>query len=293
MSDEREPKRRTSHRPKGRRFSRRTRVWGLLLVTATVVGTGTALFVNAAEGESPKAVASIGPTTAPFAPRFAQSGLVTNEFAFLHPGEPRSKLSRDWITTSGSLFAKDGAGWTGVPDADDTGPDSARHTDSAVFRLVTRRRDFGPVTVRVRVRLDRPVTTPRTPARDWDGGHVWLRYRSPRELYALSFRRRDGAVVIKRKIAGVGRPQDEDNEGYSTLAEGRHALSYGTWHEVEASAVNQPSGAVRLRLGIDGKTVLTVEDRTPGPLRRPGGVGLRADNTELLFRDFRATAGAS
>jgi hypothetical protein len=65
-------------------------------------------------------------------------------------------------------------------------------------------------------------------------------------------------------------------------------MSYGNWHQVEASAVNLPSGSVLLRLAIDGKTVLTGADRSPGPLRQPGGVGLRADNTELLFRDFRA-----
>ncbi|MGP4043702.1 hypothetical protein [Streptomyces sp. 2A115] len=266
--------------PKRRRIYRRTLVYGLLLVTAAVIGTGTALFVKMNEAESPE------PATA-FEPRFAKDGLVTNAFAFLHPGNRHSKHSRDWITTSGSLFAKDGAGWTGVPDAEKTGPDSAHHTDSAVFRLATRRRDFGPVTVTTRVRLEPPITTRRTPARDWDGAHIWLRYHSPQELYGISFRRRDGVVVIKRKIPGFD-TEDEDNGGYATLAEGKHAISYGTWHEVTASAVNLPSGSVLLRLDIDGKTVLTGRDRDPGPLRRPGGVGLRADNTEVLFRDFRA-----
>ncbi|MFJ8538275.1 hypothetical protein [Streptomyces sp. NPDC093591] len=272
-----------AHPPEGRGISRRTLIGGLLVATAAVTGTGTAMFMKMNEEESPK------PTTPfdPFEPTFGKEGLVTNAFAFVHPDNPHSKRSRDWVTTSGSLFAKDGAGWTGVPDAGNTGPDSARHTESAVFRLVTRRRDFGPVEVSAWVRLEPPVTTRRTPARDWDGGHVWLRYHSPQELYALSFRRRDDVVVIKRKIPGFG-PEDEDSGGYATLAEGRHALSYGAWHHVVASAVNLPSGSVRLRLDIDGKTVLTGEDRTPGPLRRPGGVGLRADNTELLFRDFRA-----
>ncbi|WP_274563512.1 hypothetical protein [Streptomyces spiramyceticus] len=275
------PPRREILRPLGRRISRRTLVYGLLLAAAAVIGTGTALFIKMNEEGSPK-------PEAVFAPRFAKEGLVTNAFAFLHPSNPHSRLSRDWITTSGSLFAKNGAGWTGVPDADNTGPSSARHTDSAIFRLVTRRRDFGPITVSMWVRLEPPITTPRTPARDWDGGHIWLRYHSPQELYAISFRRRDGVVVIKRKIPGFG-PEDEDSGGYATLADGKYAMSYGTWHHVAASAVNLPSGSVSLRLDIDGKTVLTGKDRTPGPLRRPGGVGLRADNTELFFRDFRAT----
>lgn len=260
--------------------SRRALVYGLLLATAVAIGTGTALFMSTTDDEPPK-------PKGVFEPRFAKEGLVTNAFAFLHPNDPDAKLSRDWITTSGSLFAKDGAGWTGVPDAEDTGPDSARHTDSAVFRLVTRRRDFGAVTVSMRVRLDPPITTPSTPAREWDGGHIWLRYHSPQELYGLSFRRRDGEVVIKRKIPGYG--AGEDNGRYVTLAEGKHAISYGTWHQVEARAVNLPSGSVLLRLSIDGRPVLTGEDRSPGALRRPGGVGVRADNSELLFREFRAT----
>ncbi len=278
MSDEPTP--RGTLRPKRRRIPRRARLYGLLLTTAVVIGTGTALLLNMSDEETPKPAAL-------FEPAFGKDGLVTNAFAFLHPHDPHAKLSPDWITTSGSLFARDGAGWTGVPDGEDTGPDSARHTDSAIFRLVTRRRDFGAATVSTWVRLDPPVTTPRTPAREWDGGHIWLRYHSPQELYGLSFRRRDGEVVIKRKIPGYG--GGEDNGRYVTLAEGRHAISYGTWHQVEASAVNLPSGSVLLTLDIDGKRVLTGKDRTPGPLRRPGGVGLRADNTELLFRDFRAT----
>ncbi|MFF4249919.1 hypothetical protein ACFY1L_01760 [Streptomyces sp. NPDC001663] len=269
-----------THPPKARRISRRRLVYGLILVVAVVIGAGTALFLKSNE-EGPSKPAAL------FEPTFGKEGLVTNAFAFLYPDNPRAKLSRDWIATSGSLFAKDGAGWTGVPDAEDTGPDSARHTESAIFRLVTRRRDFGAVTVSVWVRLDPPITTPRTPAREWDGGHIWLRYHSPQELYGVSFRRRDGAVVIKRKIPGSG-TENEDNGSYATLAESTHAISYGAWHQVEASAVNLPSGSVLLRLEIDGKTVLTGEDHTPGRLTRPGGVGLRADNTELLFRDFRA-----
>jgi hypothetical protein len=279
MSDA--PTRREILRPKGRRISRRTLIYGLLLVAAMIIGTGTTLFIKTNEEGSRESAAL-------FEPRFTKEGLVTNAFAYLHPSNRHSRLSRDWITTSGSLFAKDGAGWTGVPDDEDTGPDSARHTESAVFRLVTRRRDFGPVRVSMWVRLEPPITTQRTPARDWDGGHIWLRYHSPQELYGISFRRRDGIVVIKRKIPGFG-PEDEDNGGYATVAEGKHAIAYGTWHHLAASAVNLPSGSVLLRLDIDGKTVLTGEDRNPGPLTRPGRVGLRADNTELFFRNFRAT----
>ncbi|MER6470976.1 hypothetical protein [Streptomyces collinus] len=229
--------------------------------------------------------------TAPFAPVFTGEGLVTNEYAFRHPRTAGVRRSTDWVVTSGSLFAARGAGWTGAPDTGFTGADSAAATDSAVFRLVSRRRDFGPVSVTTWVRLKPPVTTPGSPSQDWDGGHLWLRYRSPEELYALSFRRRDGAVVIKRKVPAHDARAVEGGD-YVTLAEARHTFAYDSWHKITASAVNQ-FGSVRLELSIDDRTVLRADDRTPGSLVLPGGVGIRADNTELTFRRFRATPPTS
>lgn len=221
-----------------------------------------------------------------FRPRFGADGLVTNEWAFRNPHGPRAHESSDWVATSGSLFARGGLGWSGRPDAGKAGPDSRTADGSAVFRLVSRRRDFGPVAVSVNVRLQPPITTARTPRQDWDGAHVWLRYHSPQELYAFSFRRRDGAVVIKRKVPSDDAAAVEGGD-YTTVAESRHAISYGDWHRVDASAVNTSSG-VRLRLAVDGTEVLHTVDRTPGPLTKPGGVGLRGDNSELWFADFRA-----
>lgn len=229
------------------------------------------------------------PASPPFAARFGRSGLVTNEYAYRSPHAPDAVNDPDWSVTSGSLFAKDGDGWTGRPDGGETGADSARFTDSAVFRMVTRRRDFGDVEVRCAVRVGRPVTTARTPLQDYDGGHVWLRYHSPEELYALSFRRRDGQVVIKRKVPAHDAAAANGGD-YATLAEAAHGFAYDTWHHIRASVENRSSGAVRLRLEIDGRTVLTADDHTPGPLRPPGGVGLRADNCELTFRDFTTTS---
>lgn len=158
-----------------------------------------------------------------------------------------------------------------------------------MFRLVTRRRDFADVEVRGAIRVERPVTTARTPLQDYDGGHVWLRYHSPQELYAVSFRRRDGVVVVKRKLP-AGDAAAANGGDYATLAEARHGVAYGTWHDIRARVRNQPHGAVQLVLQIDGTTVLSALDRSPGPLRRPGGVGLRGDNSELAFRAFTAVS---
>ncbi|MEW2556500.1 hypothetical protein AB0957_32865 [Streptomyces zhihengii] len=221
------------------------------------------------------------PDPVSFRSRFPADGLVTNEYAFRRPGDPQARLHPDWDVTSGSLFARWTYGWTGVPD--DRSPDarSSDGTGSCVFRLVTRRRDLQDVAVTFRALVEPPVTTPGTPARDWDGAHLWLRYRSPDELYALSFRRRDGVVVLKRKSPAV-----PGGEGvYRTLAEARHPVPYGRWHRVSALA-RTVRGGVLIRLAVDGRPVLRTVDTAPGALGGPGGVGLRGDNTSLVFDRF-------
>ncbi len=223
--------------------------------------------------------------TEPFQPALTGEGLLTNEYAFRNANAPDARTSPDWVVTSGSLFAHDGTGSTGAPDGDPPGADSAHHTGSAVFRLVTRRRDFADCTVTARVRLQAPLTTSRTPAQDWDGAHLWMRYHSPQELYALSFRRRDGHLEIKRKTPGTG--DDPSDQGdYQTLAEGHHAFPYDEWHTVSATARNTTDGKVHLLLAIDGTTVLESVDGDPRRITAPGGVGLRVDNTALEFRDY-------
>ncbi|MFF5900510.1 hypothetical protein ACFY8O_31955 [Streptomyces argenteolus] len=245
---------------------------------------------------SPAPDTSAWPDTAggpgqPFHASFPAEGLITNEYAHRNPDADDARLSPDWVVTSGSLLSRWGFGWTGEPDGDAPGPDSGRHTGSSVFRLVTRRRDFGDTSVRCWVYLKPPGTTGRTPARDWDGAHLWLRYHSAQELYALSFRRRDGRAVIKRKHPAPGRPVEEEGV-YTTLASRDHAAEYGRWHRVDATVSGCGEHRVRITLALDGRTVLDAEDRAPGGLARPGGVGLRGDNTDMAFFGFTATVHA-
>ncbi|MEE1779042.1 hypothetical protein AB0I87_18085 [Streptomyces sp. NPDC049952] len=224
---------------------------------------------------------------APFRPVLPSDGLVTNEYAFSRPDADDARHSRDWVVTSGSLLARWTFGWTGVPDGEPPGPGSALHTGSSVFRLVTRRRDFGDTAVRCWVYLRPPGATDRTPARDWDGGHLWLRYHSAQELYALSFRRRDGKVVLKRKHPAPGRPADEEGV-YTTLATAGHALGHDRWHQICGTVSGPRDGRVRITLSLNGRTVLDAEDEDPGRLVTAGGVGLRGDNTEMAFFGFTA-----
>lgn len=72
-----------------------------------------------------------------------------------------------------------------------------------------------------------------------------MRYHSPQELYALSFRRRDDTVAMLRKLPSTG----------------RDAVNGGTY------------------------TTPVPEGRFVAVASR---IGLRADNTELLFRELRA-----
>ena len=52
------------------------------------------------------------------------------------------------------------------------------------------------------LKLNRLVTTPKTPAQNYDGVHVWLHYQSPSTLYYASVSRRDGEVLLGKKIDG-------------------------------------------------------------------------------------------
>src|SRR5436309_15525953 len=71
-----------------------------------------------------------------------------------------------------------------------------------MFTVVARRHDFGDVGLPLTLPHRRLVATRRTPAQALDGVHVFLRYRSPQELYVVSVNRRDHEVVVKKKLPG-------------------------------------------------------------------------------------------
>ena len=231
------------------------------------------------------ASAAGGDDAAVFAARFKRSGLVTNEFAYWNPRDGRAHRSPDWQIGSGSLFARSGVGWTGVPGACNPDPASRTCTDSAIFRLTTRRADFADARVSFSLRVLGLTTTAKTPAVPWDGVHVWLRYRTESTLYYASVARRDGHLIIKKKCPG-----GPSNGGtYYVLAErSGFPILLNRWRPVAADATDLADGAVRLRLEIDGQTRLTAVDHGIGcaPLRGPGRVGIRGDNANFEFRSF-------
>src|SRR5215475_7655227 len=189
------------------------------------------------------------------------NGLITNEFAYFNPHDPAAVRSPVWMVTSGSLFARDGTGWTGVPGRGLTGPRSATMTDSSVFRVVTRRSDFTNVTVSFALFVRRFMPLPGSGAPSWQGVHVFMRYQSPDLLYVLSVDRRDGVIVIKKKVPGG------DTAG-------------GTYYTL-ASAANKGEG-VTLQVWLNGHLRLQAVDNGVGdqpPITQAGRVGLRGDYT--------------
>lgn len=213
--------------------------------------------------------------------------LVTNEYAFWNPAAADAVFSPTWEMTSGSLFVRSGSGWTGVPD--DRGPDatSSAATDSAVFRLTTRRSDLADVAVDFDLRLNGLTQTTTTPSVAWDGVHVFLRYQDEESLYYASVDRRDGTTTIKKKVRG-----GPSNGGtYFDLATGHHPVSWNTWEHVRATVGNTSDGGVAIQLFVGGVLVANAVDRGVGgpPITHAGKVGIRGDNAEFDVDEFLVT----
>ena len=163
-----------------------------------------------------------------------------------------------WQVTSGSLSRDDGDGWT----------------DSAVFRMVSLARDFGDVNVSVALQVE--DLTARGP--DYDGAHIWVRYQSEREMYAVSVDRRDGTMIIKKKCAG-----GPDNGGtyYDLNGFVPAPVPYGQWQQVTVSVADQPNGSVKITASRDGVSMEATDAGVGCAPLRGGGVGVRGDNAEL------------
>lgn len=249
----------------------------LATAAAVILASGAAVGVSNARSDP-----------ALFAPRLSgPDRLLTNEYAHWNPQDPRSRTSRDWDVTSGSLFVRHGVAWSGRPDPATPDATSSRGTGSSVFRMTTRRRDFGDVAVALRLHDLGLTSAGRAPASEIDGVHVFLRWQSPAELYVVSLNRRDGLIVIKKK-----RPGGPANGGtYVTLGQTRYAVPYGRWQDFAVRIKTSGGDLVTIAVRRSGRDVLSaVDDGTEGPaILSRGAVGIRGDNCEFEFRDFRVT----
>lgn len=216
-------------------------------------------------------------------------GLLTNEYAHRHPEDLLAKRSPLWEMTSGSLFAKNNEGWTGVPDGGDTKRFSDKATNSAVFRMVTKQADFENVLVEFELCNEGLAFSSKTPKVAWDGVHIFLRYQSQYCLYYASVNRRDNMVIIKKKVPG-----GVSNGGtyYNLSNYNSYPVPYGKWQHVGASVRNNGDGSVTIELYAGGKLIAVATDSGKGgePIRSPGKVGIRGDNAELSFKDFKVSS---
>lgn len=190
-------------------------------------------------------------------------GLITDEFAFYNPYDSRAVKSPVWDVTSGAFYAKGLRGWTNSP----------------VFRAVTDRADIGDAVVSFALTHQGYFSTTATPAVDWDGVHVFLRYKDENNLYAATVNRRDGKILIKKKYAGVYY-QLGSYAAYAPVQFNRQAI--------RVEALNS-GGGVAFKVFVDGvQRFSTADTGVGGPVLGPGRVGLRGDNSEFYVDDFAA-----
>lgn len=215
--------------------------------------------------------------------------LLTNELAYRGRDARGVPRSATWTVTSGSWFIRDGQAWTGPPDGERPDTRSRAHNDSAVLRVLSKSTSLRDVDVSFTLTNQGMTTTARTPAVAHDGVHVFLRYRGEAELYAVSVNRRDGAVVIRKKVPG-----GTQNGGtyYDVGGRAKRPISFGDRQRVTVRVRDELDGSVGFRLRIDGRTVLTARDAGVGgaPLRGGGRIGIRGDNDNFLVDDLRVEA---
>lgn len=248
--------------------------------------TGASCAAPTADGSVTSVSVTTSSTVSMSAPRFVDhfegsDRLVTNEYAQNNPGETGATLSPAWDVTSGSLFVRDGMGWTGPPDHESPSPDSSAATGSAVFRAFPRVQTEGDSVVTMRLL---PIGfVDESNRQDWDGVHVLTRVRSGAEFYSVSVLRRDGLIVIKRKVPG-----GPSNGGtYVTLASAQGPAVGDGWHDIRVDTTDR-NGAVVIVLWVDGIVVLEATDggEHAPPITGPTGIGIRGDNLEFTIDDL-------
>jgi hypothetical protein len=227
---------------------------------------------------------------------------LANEYALGNADGVRSPL---WEMTSGSFFARAGAGWSGVPDIGVPDRLSRRATGSAVFRLRTKRASFRNVKVSADIRINR-----------WSsarGGQLpaivmWVRYASESSLYWPSVLRADGKVDISKKVPGGPYP---DNAGTYYILPPYTVRGWpvelGRWYRVTVTARNGADGSLTISTYHDGQRMMTAVDRGAGQrvqyartgrgarnptpaTRRAGRLGIRGDNADFDIRDYTVRA---
>jgi hypothetical protein len=154
--------------------------------------------------------------------------------------------------------------------------------------MVSVDRGFADVHLTLRLEVENLVETARTPARPYDGAHIWVRYRSDKELYAVSVDRRDATMVIKKKCPGG--PANGGTYWDLTPVVRDAPIPLGRWQDLSVTVRDLADGSVAIDASRDGIGLAAVDTGVGcPPLRGAGGVGIRGDNAQLRFTDIVVT----
>lgn len=222
----------------------------------------------------------------PFSVFASATTLVTNEYAYRHPADPKAIFSSIWEMTSGSLFLKDGKYWTGVPDNKAPNYNSTTGNNSVVFRATTKA-TYVDETTEFDFVLNNFTSTKSTPKVNWDGGHIFLRYQSEFNLYYASFARRDGNVVIKKKCDNHPNPDSNFGIYYDLSTYNKVPVVMGTVSHIKAQVQNV-GAIVKIDLYKDSKLVASAVDTGIGcpTFQTAGKTGVRGDNANFYYYNF-------
>jgi hypothetical protein len=239
--------------------------------------------------------------------------LITNEYALFNPRDPASVISTHWEMTSGSFFSAGGVGWTGHPDTIVPNADSTTGTDSAVFRLRTKRTDFNNVRVDLQVRVNRWVIAPGRESQEPEVV-IWVRYASEFHLYWASVLRATGRVDVEKKVpVSTCSPDDPNcyNRGdYYILPPFTRTgwrVKFGVWYHITVTVQTGSDGSVTITSYRNGARMIRAVDRGVGgrvmgagdgaphadpvpPILGPARLGIRGDNADFNVAGYTVTA---
>jgi hypothetical protein len=208
-------------------------------------------------------------------------GVITNHYAYFEPDDPKAHRSPDWEMESGCALRRADVLWTGEPTMTLPNRDCTNGTGSAVFRMWTKRDDFGDVAVTFVLRNNGYIEE----GESWDGVKVYLRRQDGDNFYTAEVNRRQGNVIIQRKCEGE----------YALLSQVRGNSTPARidgWEPVGGSVINRPDGSVLIEVERGGGVALEAVD-PPGScdaLRRPGRIGIRGDRTDFNADELEVRA---
>ncbi len=209
--------------------------------------------------------------------------LITNEFAYWNPLHNSAIIDPDWEMTGGTLRRINKRAWTGIPDSCTPNALSVPCTNSNVFRLVTTDKTFTSVKVSFLLNVSDIKA-----GNDWNGVHVFIGYVSEESLYYASIARKDGKVVIKKKVPG-GVSNGGTYYNLSTYNIAPFRLNSDARVRVEKR--NNLDGSVTINAFVRGVLIASATDYLGGIDGNPilsGGVGIRGDYTNFTFDEFTA-----